>query len=97
MGVATDWAGVVAWFGGLLFIPSLALALGVLGRSSRLFQAVYLLLWYAVVNSTATLDFMGAVRENGQLLGPSQLEVVGVGATLLVVALVAQEARHARR
>ena len=97
MGVAADGAGVAAWFGGLVFIPSLALALGVLGRSNRLFQAVYLMLWYAVVNSTAPLDFMGALRENGHSPGPGPLVVLVVGATLLAVALMTKEVRHARR
>ena len=97
MGLSADWAGVAAWFGGLLFVPALALALGVLGRSSRLFQAVYLLLWYAVVNAMASVDFMGAVRDGGQLTGPGPLAVSAVAAVLLVVALATQEIRHARR
>lgn len=97
MGVATDWVGVAAWFGGVAFIPSLALALGVLGRSGRLFQGVYLMLWYSVMNSVATLDFMGALRENGHLLGPSPMLVLGLGAGIFVVGLLTYEARHARR
>lgn len=71
--------------------------LGVLGRSGRLFQGVYLMLWYMVVNSVAALDFMGAIRENGHLLGPSPVLVLGAGANLVAVALLTQEARHARR
>ena len=75
MGVATDWVGIAAWSGGVVFIPSLALALGVLGRSNRLFQGVYLMLWYMVMNSVAALDFMGAIRENGHSLGPGPLSL----------------------
>ncbi|MCP2261155.1 hypothetical protein LX15_004875 [Streptoalloteichus tenebrarius] len=36
-----DWPGAAAWTGGALFIPSLALSLGSLSRTHRLFQAVY--------------------------------------------------------
>lgn len=61
MSLSAAWAGTAAWAGSLLFIPSLAL--GVLGRSGWLFQGVYLLLWYAVMNSMSSADFMGAIRE----------------------------------
>jgi hypothetical protein len=97
MAVAADWVGIAAWFGGVVFIPSLALALGVLGRSNRLFQGVYLMLWYMVMNSIAALDFMGAIRENGHPLGPGPLTIIGISTALLVVALVTEEIRHARR
>lgn len=97
MGLAADWAGAAAWAAGLLFVPALALALGVLGRSSRLFQAVYLLLWYAVVNSMASVDFMGAIRDGGHPAGPGPLVVSAAAAVLLVVALTTHEIRHARR
>lgn len=97
MGVASDWAGVAAWFGGLVFIPSLALALGVLGRSNRLFQAVYLMLWYLVMNSTAALDYMGAVREGGYPAGPGPSIVAGVAAAMLGAAFVVNELRHVGR
>lgn len=97
MGLSADWAGMAAWAGGLLFIPSLALALGVLGRSGRLFQGIYLLLWYAVMNSMASADFMGAVRDGAHLAGPGPLAVSAVAAVLLMVALTTHEIRHARR
>jgi hypothetical protein len=97
MGVSGDWAGVLAWFGGALFIPSLALALGVFGRTGRLFQAAYLVLWYLIVNSTAALDFMGAVRVNGHPAGPGPLLVLGVAAAMLGAALAANELYYLRR
>lgn len=97
MGLSADWAGTAAWAAGLLFIPSLALALGVIGRSGRLFQGVYLLLWYAVMNSMASADFMGAVRDGAHLAGPGPLAVSAVAAVLLMVALTTHEIRHARR
>lgn len=68
---AGDLAGVAAWSAGALFIPSLALALGILSRTHRLFQALYLPLWYLAVNQIAALDFMGTVRRAGHPAGPS--------------------------
>jgi hypothetical protein len=43
---------------GALFIPALALALGNLTRSSRMFELVYLALWYAAIQNASAIDFM---------------------------------------
>ena len=49
-----------AWLVGAAFIPSLALALGAWSRSSKLFEVVYILLWYVgPMNGMAALDYMG--------------------------------------
>jgi hypothetical protein len=56
MAVAADWPGVGAWVGAILFFPSLALALSMPSRTHRLFQAVYLALWYAAVNRIPAAD-----------------------------------------
>jgi hypothetical protein len=93
-----DVSGAGAWLGGVAFIPALALLLGSLSRSARLFQLVYLVLWYAVVNGVPSVDFMGAVRGQGnELAGPSPLLVLTAGAALLVLTIGNQEVRHARR
>jgi len=59
--IAGDFAALAAWTAGALFIPSLALALGVWSGSSKLFEAVYLFLWYiGPMNRTPELDYLGA-------------------------------------
>ncbi|MGW4376559.1 hypothetical protein ACWEJ7_23205 [Streptomyces albidoflavus] len=87
MALAADLPGLAAWLGGVLFIPSLALLLGVLCRTHRVFQVVYLPLCYLVVNQVAALDFMGAVREAGVPAGPTPLfpalALLLLGATFL--------------
>lgn len=61
MAFAGDARGLLGWLAGCLFIPALALALGTLAGSPRLFEVVYLLLWYAgPMNHVAELDFTGA-------------------------------------
>jgi hypothetical protein len=59
---AGDLASLSAWVVAVLFIPSLALALAVWGGSSKLFEVVYLALWYAgpMNQFLPQLDFMGA-------------------------------------
>ncbi|HDQ71981.1 MAG TPA: hypothetical protein ENN19_07780 [Chloroflexi bacterium] len=57
---AAQWRAVFATGVGAFFIPTLALALGCWGGNSKLFEGLYLFLWYlAVVESLPYLDFMG--------------------------------------
>lgn len=61
LGVAGDWMHLVAWGTAVIFIPSLALAFGVLSGSNILFEAVYMVLWYVgPINHAPYFDFMGA-------------------------------------
>ncbi|MFF5075990.1 hypothetical protein ACFY36_02985 [Actinoplanes sp. NPDC000266] len=77
------------WLAGAVFVPALALALGVIGRTQRFFQAVYPLLWYLVVNDVAGLDYMGVLPG-----GPSPVTVAAAAMLLLVSALTAAGVRQ---
>ncbi|WP_051051940.1 hypothetical protein [Paenibacillus sonchi] len=56
---------LLAWGTGLLFIPTLALALGTLGGSKKLFEVIYLLWWYmGPLNHVPSLDFLGVSDRN---------------------------------
>jgi hypothetical protein len=60
-----DFNGLLAWGVGALFIPALALALGTLSGGSKLFEMLYVLLWYMGPMSDAPgLDFIGARQAN---------------------------------
>ncbi len=57
---AADWTGLMAWQAGALFIPSLALILGVLTGGSKTFEVVYVLWMYLIVQRGAPgIDFVG--------------------------------------
>jgi hypothetical protein len=59
--LAGDLLSLAAWLAGALFVPSLALALGVWTGSSRTFEALYAVLWYVgPANRIAVLDYSGA-------------------------------------
>jgi len=61
-GLKGDFAGVAALGVGAMFIPSLALFLGVWTGSSKVFEFLYTLLWYiGPMNEVIPLDFMGVV------------------------------------
>jgi hypothetical protein len=59
--LAGDATGLLAWFSGALFIPSLALACGVWSRTSKLFEIIYIVILYiGPLNRVPELDFSGA-------------------------------------
>jgi hypothetical protein len=97
MAVASDEPGVAAWTAGALFIPSLALLLGSASRTHRMFQVIYVLLWYAVVNQVAAVDYMGTVLVDGHRAGPAPLLTAGVSVAMLALASTIRAVRHATR
>ena len=51
---------IVSWLAGSMFIPSLAVALGIWSGGPRLFELVYILWWYlGPVEGVPLFDFMG--------------------------------------
>jgi hypothetical protein len=89
-----DWAGMLAWTAGALFVPALALALGAWTGSSKSFEVVYVTWWYMAVNRVAPLDFMGVTSGSGVLTcaGLFVVEVAGLpwyylGLTAVLLAL----------
>jgi hypothetical protein len=60
---SSNWQMLAAWFAGALFIPSLALAMGVWSGTSKLFEAVYTVWWYVgPLHQMPSLDFVGGTR-----------------------------------
>jgi ABC-type transport system involved in multi-copper enzyme maturation permease subunit len=54
-----DLPGLAGWMGAVIFIPSLALALGVFSSGSRVFEVVYLFWWYmGPYQKLPALDFI---------------------------------------
>jgi hypothetical protein len=55
-----DHRGLAAWLAGALFIPTMALALGVWTGGSKAFEAIYIIWWYmGPAHHIPGLDFMG--------------------------------------
>ncbi|MYS81976.1 hypothetical protein [Embleya scabrispora] len=97
MVVAGDTPGLAAWAAGALLIPSFALCIGLASRTHRLFQALYLPLWWGILNNITGLDFMGAIRRHGEPAGPPWLAVATLAAVLLAVAMGIGAARRPDR
>ena len=59
---------ILAFWVAALFIPSLALGLGSISGSPRLFEAVYLIWWFLGANGVKPMDFMQGSSETVQFL-----------------------------
>jgi hypothetical protein len=65
--LAADAPSLAAWTAGALFIPTLAMALGLVSRTSKLFEAIYTVWWYiGAFNHTPGLDYMGTTRASSR-------------------------------
>jgi len=87
-GIAFRWfaagntAGLIAWTAAVVFIPSLALGLGTLSASNKVFEVVYVVLWYiGPMSRFQPLDFLGTTGENT----PSVYLLIALGMMLAAV------------
>jgi hypothetical protein len=71
-----DLPALAGWVGAVIFIPSLALALGVISSGSRVFEVIYVIWWYIGPNQNLPwMDFIG---------GPPQVYLLASAALLLL-------------
>lgn len=64
----SEWNYFLPWIAGLLFVPTLALVLGTVSGTTRLFEAIFIVLMYfGPVNSMWKFDFMGLTGNNAAL------------------------------
>jgi MYXO-CTERM domain-containing protein len=79
--MSSDRRSVAAWLAGALFIPSLALALGIWSGGSKTFEAIYVAWWYiGPAHQIPGLDFMGTTPAS------SSPAAYSMAAALLLVA-----------
>ncbi len=84
---ASNHAGLLGWFAGALFIPTLALALGVWTGSNRPFEGLFTGLWYiGPLNHISGFDFTGGA--NGWHTAEYACMYLVLTAALLIAALL---------
>jgi hypothetical protein len=94
LAMAGESAGAATWLAGVAFVPAFALACGALSGTPRLFEALYLVLWYAgPVNRVPMLDFGGASVARGSF--GTALAFAAAAAGCLVIAHLARRRRMA--
>jgi len=88
-------AAAIAWLGGALFVPTLALACGTWTGNGRLFEVAYLMLWYiGPMNHLPPLDY--AATQDAAFTAGAPLRFAAL--TLVLAALaVAGRARRLQR
>jgi len=91
-------AAAWAWLGGAFFVPSLALACGVWTGSGKLFEVLYLMLWYAgPINQAPPLDYGGFTAAGLAAGVPSFFALAGMAMLALAVAGRRRQIRTDRR
>jgi hypothetical protein len=94
LAIAGQITGLLAWAVGSVFVPSLALALGVWSGTGRFFEGFYTALWYiGPLNRVPGIDFTGG--GSGALAGRFAVVYLGITA-ILVGAAFFRRARQLR-
>lgn len=92
LGIERDWPGLAAWAAAALFIPAVALVLGVASTSRKPFEALFTAAWYVgPIHHIRRLDFMGTTAASSTPVGYAVAAVA-----LLLVAYAWRKARLAR-
>jgi hypothetical protein len=80
-----DTHSLIAWLVGAMFVPSLALAFGILTGSSKTFEIIYVAWMYLILQRVPALDFVGITPTN-----PWQT-YLGLSIVLLAVSVLARQ------
>ncbi len=80
---AGNLSGIEGILAGAIFVPTLALACGALSGTTRLFEIVYLLLWYLGPMNRTTFDFTQGAYAPGFTLASFVLFAMAIGARKL--------------
>jgi hypothetical protein len=84
-----NWSYLVALLVGALFAPSLALALGTLSGSKKLFEVTYLIVWYlGSIDRIEPLDFLGTT--DGAIYGEKLAVYVLFSVATFTIAVLAR-------
>jgi len=89
--ITGQWLLLLGVLTGAFFVPALAIALGTVSGTSRLFEMVYLIWWYVFINSGSELSRLHFVPMNTPQTIPLYL---GGTIFLLAMAMLSRTYRH---
>ncbi|WP_433944668.1 hypothetical protein [Paenibacillus sp. SN-8-1] len=80
------------WVSAVVLIPSLSLACGVLTKTNRTFEVIYMIIWYlGPFNQTPYLDFLGTRLAEGGPFWVMNSIYVAISIGLLIVAYMSRQ------
>jgi hypothetical protein len=92
---AGAWGHLLGWGVAVLFIPTLALALGIWSGTSKFFEALYVVLWYiGPMQRLDIFDYMGL--SSSALAKGMPYIYLGITAALLIAALFGRRRQISR-
>lgn len=66
--VTSLWSNLIAWSVGMVFIPTMAMTFGSISKSPRLFEAVFIVIFYiGPIQEMGRFDFLGITHNNASL------------------------------
>jgi hypothetical protein len=93
--VTAEWGSLAALLAGVVFIPAMALACGTWTGGGKLFEVLYLILWYGgPMNRIPPIDFVGATQPAA---GPGAPILFTVAAAALMSLALLGRRRQLRR
>ncbi len=80
--ISGDTFGIIAWFIGAAFIPTLSITLGIWTGTSKTFEVVYLVMMFVgIMNNVSVFDFIGVVEGSIE----SGMPIFYLAATIVLV------------
>jgi hypothetical protein len=83
--IAGETISILGWLTGVLFIPSLALACGVLTGSNKAFEVLYVLWMYMIIQKVSPFDFIGMTTASPLYI------YIPLAFVLMVVAIITRQ------
>ena len=87
--ITDNFYGVYAIVVGALFIPAFAIASGILTGGSKVFEVIFTIIVYGILNSVPFFDFVGAIKGSRELGMAHYLMVITL--VLVIVAFAARK------
>ena len=79
---------------GAVFIPAFAMAAGILTGGSKLFEVMFTMMVYGILNEVPFVDFIGAIKESRDTGVAHLLLAITAGLVLLIFSGRKREVNH---
>ncbi len=94
-GIAGEWLYAATLLAAVFLIPTVSLALGTLSGSRRLFEIIYLMVWYiGSIDHLAAIDLLGATDEAVSVAKAAVMSLIAVGSLLVAFAARSRQVRY---